>query len=50
MATKGRANLKNLAAGCEEKAKDTINCAKRYYHTFNNEMTIFHPYGKKTYL
>jgi hypothetical protein len=41
--------LKNPAASCEEKVKDIMICAKRYYHTFKNEMTIFHPYGKKTY-
>ncbi len=41
--------LKNLVPRDEEKANDTISSAKRYYHTLGNEMTIFHPYGKKTY-
>jgi hypothetical protein len=33
--------LKDLVASCEEKAKDTIICAKRNYHALGNEMTIF---------
>jgi beta-glucanase (GH16 family) len=43
----GFAYLKDPAASCEEKAKAIIICAKRYCHTFKNEMTIFHPYGIK---
>ena len=53
LSSSGRAarELKNLAAACcEEKAIDTIICAKRYYYTFMNEMKFFHPQGKKTYL
>jgi hypothetical protein len=32
------AQLKNPAASCEEKAKDIMICAKRYYFSLMNEV------------
>lgn len=41
--------MKNPVPRDEEKANDIILSAKRYYHALGNEMTIFHPCGRKTY-